>query len=157
MNAEDINSIITGTVSTTPGPIGGPSNTPAPWGTNDTSATTQPGSGTGAPTPMPKQDSSSTFVQFGTDVRSARQAMLEARNKLETADTILNILAAELRASSSNPKDRQLRADQLTFFQILWQFIDQAKERAVLAEKPDDQLIAILNQVDWIARRIQQL
>lgn len=158
------NNIITGGTSTLQPPGGGPSGTPPPWGTNDPSATTQPGSGTGAPTPMPKQDSASTLVQFGIDIRASRQAMLEARAKLETADTILNGLSAELRAMAANPADRKLRADQLVFFPMLLELIAKAIDLSTPWEieteesriSRRDETHRTLTQAQWIARRIQQ-
>lgn len=157
MNADDINDIITGAVSTTPGPIGGPSNTPAPWGTNDPSATTNPGPGTGPPTAMPKQDSASIIGMLSSDLYRARLATHEGRAKLEDADTILNRVAAELAAIERNPPDRQVRFNQEAFFPMLLSIIDAAKRELSSQPNPNLSAINLLTQAEWIAGKIRQV
>lgn len=153
MNADDYNSIITGGTSTQPSPGGAPSNTPAPTGINDPFASTNPGPGTGAPTTMPKQDSGTNFVNLGNSVRAARQVIIEARLRLDAADTELNQVSAELRALAQNPADRKLRADQLVFFPRLLELIKSARSDA----DPGSSTASELAEAEWIATMIQKL
>lgn len=153
MTPEQINDIVTGGTSTQPSPVGGPSNTPVPWGTNDPTATTNPGSGSGAPTTMPKQDIGGLIGMLSSDVYRARLATHEGRAKLEESDTILNRVAAELSALERNPPDRKLRADQLVFLPRLLALIKSARSAA----DPGSSTAAELTEAEWIVNMIQKL
>lgn len=102
---------------------------------------------------MPKQDSGSNFVILGNEVRSARQVVIEARLRLDAADTVLNQLAAELRALAQNPADRKLRSDILVFMPRLITLIRSAKFNAG-SEGP---IATELAEAEWIATMIQNL
>lgn len=106
---------------------------------------------------MPKQDSGSDFVNLGTAVRSARQVVIEARLRLDAADTILNQASAELRALAQNPADRQLRFNQEAFFPLLMTMIAQAKASIGPDAQSNQNATNFLTQAEWIAGKIRQL
>lgn len=151
------NDIETGGTSTLQPPGGGPSNTPAPTGINDPFASTNLGSGTGAPTAMPKQDISGLIGMLSSEIYRARLATHEGRAKLEASDTILNRVAAELAAIERNPPDRQLRFAQQAFFPMLLTMIAQAKSSIGTDAQANQNAVNFLTQAEWIAGQIRQI